>query len=170
MLVKRAVAAHADLGHARRQSGHRLLDHPAVARAGGDVAVAELVSQHHVLLGPQRHHRLVAGPPVIGRQGGLLLTRQNGRIDIDRRPCLWRPLLEPGDQPPAARGQALQPLTFRQYRAALALPQGWRRLVERLEKIPYRLGCRDRIPEQQRQSRVLAQLCQIFAALAAGRP
>jgi hypothetical protein len=43
VLVERAVAAQIELGDAARQRGERLLDHPAVARAGRDIAVAELV-------------------------------------------------------------------------------------------------------------------------------
>jgi hypothetical protein len=56
-------------------------------------------AQDHVLLGPQRDHRLVAGAAVVGRKRALLLALEDRRIDVDRRHRLRPPLLEKADQP-----------------------------------------------------------------------
>jgi hypothetical protein len=108
LLVERAVAAQTHLLHTARQRCQGPLDHAPVAGAGGHVAVAELVGQDHILLRPQRHHRLKAGSPVVGGERCPLVAFQDGRIDVDRRHRLRHPLLLPGHQPPIGLGQALE--------------------------------------------------------------
>ena len=112
VLVGGAVGADQDLVDAWRQRRHGALHQTPVAGAGGHVAVPELVGQHHVLLGPERHHRLIAGPAVVGPARGPLLALENGGIDIDRRHRLRPPLLEKADQPATGLRQPLQPLAF----------------------------------------------------------
>ena len=65
MLVQRTVAAQIDLVDAAGQRRERLLDHPAVARSGRNMTVAELIGDDHVLLGPQRQHRLITAIAVV---------------------------------------------------------------------------------------------------------
>ena len=65
VLVKRAVAAQIDLVDSAGQRRKRLLDDPAVARPGRDIAVAELVGEDDILLSPQGQYRLIAAIAVI---------------------------------------------------------------------------------------------------------
>jgi len=146
-----AVGTDENLVHPWRQRRHGALHQTSVAAAGRDVAVPELIRQDHVLLGPERHHRLVAGPAVVGPARGPLLALENGGIDVDRRHRLRPPLLEKADQPATGLRQALQPLAFAWDLAGLALPQRWHRLVERLEEVTRGLRRRQAVPEQQRQ-------------------
>src|SRR6185369_13807730 len=81
------------------------------------------VSQHHILLGPQRDHRLVPGPAVIGPVRGPLLALEDGGIDIDRRHRLRPPLLQKADQLATGLRQALEALAFALHLAGLALPE-----------------------------------------------
>jgi hypothetical protein len=168
--AERAVAAHHDPLHPRRQGGQRRLDQPPVAGPRRHVAVAELVGQHHVLLGPERDHRLVAAAPVIGRPRAPLLAGEDGGVNVDGRHRLRPVLLQPGDQPAVDRAQPLQALAFARHLAARALPQRRRRLVEPLEEVARGLGRREAVAEEQGQRRILAQLHQILAALAARGP
>ena len=108
VLVKRTVAAQINLVDAAGQSGQRLLDHPAVARAGRHVAVAELVGKDHILLGPQRHNRLITTMAVISALGRALITMDHRGVDIDRRGLDRAPARQIEDQLGAGRGQAQQ--------------------------------------------------------------
>jgi hypothetical protein len=74
------------------------------------------------------------------------------------------------DQPAAGRGQALEPLALARHLARLPLPQGRRGLVESLKEVPCGLWRRDAVAEQERERRVLAQMRQVLATLAACRP
>jgi hypothetical protein len=79
-------------------------------------------------------------------------------------------VLQPSDQPAVDRAQPLQALPFARHLAALALPQRRRRLVEPFEEVAGGLGRREAVAEEQGQRRILAQLHQILAALAARGP
>jgi hypothetical protein len=108
VLVERAVAAQIDLGDAARQRGERLLDHPAVARAGRDIAVAELVGDDDVLLGPQRQHWLIATIAVICPLGRPFVAGDHGGVDVEGGCLHWPTALQIEDQFGIGFGQTQQ--------------------------------------------------------------
>ena len=108
MLVERAVAAQIDLGDTARQRHDRLLDHPAVARPGGNIPVAEFVGNDDVLFGPQRQHRLIATIAVICPLGRLFVTSDHGGVDIEGGCLHWPAALQIEDQFGIGLGQTQQ--------------------------------------------------------------
>jgi hypothetical protein len=152
VLVAGAVTAYHDLLDAGRQRGDGPLHQAKVAAKGRHIAVAELVGQHDVLLGPQcdptGDHRLIAGPPVIGWVGGAFVAGQDGGVDVDRGDLLRRPLLQKADQLAVGGIQPLQPIALVRHRTALALPQRRAGLVESGKKVPCRLRRRQSMTEQ----------------------
>ena len=170
MLVGGAISPDQNVVDASRQRRHGAFHQAPIAAASRHVAVSKLVGHHDVLLGPQRDHRLIARAPVVGRKGAPLLALQDGRVDVDRRHRLRRPLLDKADQPASGFRQALEPLAFAWDVAGRTLPERRHRLVERLQKVPRRLRRWQAVPEQQRQRGVLSQLRQVLTALAAGSP
>jgi hypothetical protein len=170
LLVQRAVAAQPHLVDTGRQGRQRLLDEASIAGACRHVAVAELVGQDHVLLGPQHHHRPKAGAPVVGRQCRPLVALQNGRIDVEGRHRRGSPLLEKVNPSTIGLRQSLEPLAFASDVTPLTLPERWCRLVEPVQEVARRRRRRQAVTQQQRRRRVLAQWRQVLAALAARSP
>jgi hypothetical protein len=170
MAVKRTVGAQVDRLDALRQSAERPLDDPPVAASGRDMAVAELVAQDHVLLRPQRHHRLVAAPAVVGPRRRALAGRQNGRVEVDRRHALGRALLKIGNHRRLRQTQTAQGQTLLAHRRLAAAQQGQVRLLEAGQEIARRLRRRQVVTQQKRQTVAAAQGLQVLARLPATSP
>ncbi len=96
-LIQRAVPPHPQLGHACGERGHGACE-DALPSRGGDVPIAELVGDHHVLLGPHDRHRLIAPGPVVGDGGRRLVALHQRGVHICCRRRHGGPALQPGDQ------------------------------------------------------------------------
>ena len=79
---------------------------------GRHVAVAKLIGQHEVRLGPHRDQRLIAAAAFRVRQGGLLVTLDEGAVEIDGGDPLGLALpgVKRGDVAPRAGQHVLQSL------------------------------------------------------------
>lgn len=171
VLVEGAVAAQQDLVDPGRQGGKGAIDDAQIAGSGRHVAVAELVGEDDVLLGPEREDRLVAAQPVIGPLGRALVAVDDGGVDVERcRP--YRPArLEVEHEFAICRRQAGERRALgRNARAAAALHQRQVLVMELREKVARRLRRRQSVTEHRRKRAVLAELVEILGALAARRP
>jgi hypothetical protein len=133
-------------------------------------AVAELVGDDHVLLRPQRQHRLITAMAVIGALGRPLVAGDDRRIDIERRRLDRPPALQIEDQLGIGRRQTGQRHRLRS-NARLAVLQQRQVLGMKLrEEVTRRLRRRKIVAQKQRQRLVLAELVEILCPLAARRP
>ncbi len=152
MIVERAVGAQIDLVNALRKAAKRPLDDPPVAARSRDMAIAELVPQDYVLLRPERHHRLVAAPPVIGRRRRALAGREDRRVDVDRRHALGRALLQVGNHRPIGQTQSAQGQALLADRRLAGTQQGQLGLLEADQEIARRLRRWQIMTQQKRQT------------------
>ena len=154
----------------RRAGRQFLLHHPPIAGAGRNIAVAELVSDDHVLLRPQRQHRLIAAIAVIGALGGALVAGDDRRIDIERRRLDRVPALQIENQLGIGLRQTGQRHRLRSDARLAALQQRQVLGMKLGEEVARRLRRRQLMAEQHGQRLVLAERVEILCPLAAGRP
>ncbi len=166
MLVKRAVAAQIDLVDAAGQRRERLLDHSTVARSSRDIAVAELVGNNHVMLGPQRQHRLIAAITIVCAFGRALVAVDHGGVDIEGRRRHRLTALQIEDELGIGLGQTHQRHRLGGHRRLAVLQQRQILGVELRQKIPRGLRRRQFVPQKQRQRLVLPKLIEILGPLA----
>jgi hypothetical protein len=170
VLVQRTVAAQIDLANAAGQRRECLLDHPAVARSGRYIAVAELIGNDHVLLGPQSQHRLIAAIAVIGTLGRPFVAGDHRGVDVEGR-RLHRPTaLQVEDEFGIGLGQTQQRHRLGGDRRLALLQQRQILAMELRQKIARGLRCRQVVPKQHRQRLVLAELIEIRGPLTTRRP
>jgi len=150
---------------------HGLFQHAHVPTAGRHMPVAELVVHDDILLRPEHDHRLVAARPVIGHGGGVLVTLHERGIHIQGGRPRPRPALAARDQRAIGDVQPRQGRGLpRDRRRGPGRPQGAVLHVEGLEEVPHGGRGGQRMPEQGRQGLILAEHCEVLAAVPTARP
>ena len=130
------------------------------------MAVAELVVEEHVLLGPEDHHGLVPPGPLVGPGGRLLMALHEGRVHVQGGRRLGRTPLHRGDERAVGLPEPREGGRFRRDgRLRARLPQREVVGVEGLEEVPHRRGRRQRIAEQAGEGLVLAERREVLAAV-----
>jgi hypothetical protein len=117
------------------------------------------------------HDRLVAARPVVGHRGGLLVTLHERRVHIEGGRRRRGGLLETRHQRAGRRAQSHEGRGLeRDRRLRAGLPGRAVLDVERFQEVPDRGRGRQGIPEQGRQSVILAEGREVLTAVPAARP